>query len=400
MITIGLIGKTNVGKSTFFSAATLIDVPIANRPFVTIEPNVGIAYVKKKCVHVELGVKCNPRNSICMGDYRFIPVKLVDVAGLIPGAHEGRGLGNKFLDDLRKADVLIHVIDASGSTNEEGVPVPPGNRDPEEDVAFIEKEIEEWFYSIISKDWSKFARTVDLSSKDPIDELLAKLSGLSINKYHIIETLRETKLENLKLMQWTEEDLRMFSKKLREISKPIIIAANKADIPEAKKFIEKMKNKYKYIVPTSAEAELALRKASKAGLIEYIPGEKEFKILKELSGKQKEALDYIKKNVLDIYGSTGVQEALNMAVFGALSMIVVYPVEDEKKLTDHNGNVLPDAILIKKGSTPKDLASVIHSELAKGFLFAINVKKKVRVGEEYELQDGDVIKIVSSTARP
>ncbi|QIW23313.1 redox-regulated ATPase YchF [Sulfolobus sp. S-194] len=400
MITIGLIGKTNVGKSTFFSAATLIDVPIANRPFVTIEPNVGIAYVKKKCVHVEFGVKCNPKNSICIEDYRFIPVKLVDVAGLIPGAHEGRGLGNKFLDDLRKADVLIHVIDASGSTNEEGIPVAPGSRDPEEDISFIEKEIEEWFYSIISKDWQKFARTVDLSNKDPIDELLSKLSGLSINKYHIIETLRETKLENLKLMQWSEEDLRNFARKLREVSKPIVIAANKADIPESRNFIEKLKRKYNYVIPTSAEAELALRRASKAGIIEYIPGEKDFKILKELNPKQKEALDYIKKNVLEIYGNTGVQEALNTAVFSALSMIVVYPVEDEKKLTDHNGNILPDAILIKKGSSPKDLASVIHSELAKGFLFAINVKKKVRVGEEYQLQDGDVIKIVSSTARP
>ena len=400
MITIGVIGKTNVGKSTFFSAATLIDVPIANRPFVTIEPNVGIAYVKKKCVHVEFGVKCNPKNSMCIGDYRFIPVKLVDVAGLIPGAHEGRGLGNKFLDDLRKADVLIHVVDASGSTNEEGIPVLPGSRDPEEDIKFIETEIDEWFFSIISKDWQKFARTTDLSNKDPVNELLSKLSGLSINKSHIIEALRQSKLENVKLMQWTEEDLRFFSKKLREISKPMVIVANKADIPESRKFIEKLKQKYKHVVPTSAEAELALRKAAKAGLIEYIPGERDFKILKELVAKQKEALDYIKRNVLEVYGSTGVQEALNTAVFEALSMIVVYPVEDEKKLTDHNGNVLPDALLVEKGSTPRDLAAMIHSDLAKGFLYAINVKKKTRVGEDYRLQDGDVIKIVSSRAKP
>lgn len=151
MITIGLIGKTNVGKSTFFSAATMLEVEIANRPFVTIEPNVGVAYVRKKCVHTELGVKCQPKNSICIGDYRFIPVKLVDVAGLIPGAHEGRGLGNKFLDDLRKADVLIHVVDASGSTNEEGVMVSPGSRDPEEDIKFVESEIDEWFFSVIKR---------------------------------------------------------------------------------------------------------------------------------------------------------------------------------------------------------------------------------------------------------
>ncbi|MFP3202209.1 MAG: redox-regulated ATPase YchF [Sulfolobus sp.] len=400
MITIGLIGKTNVGKSTFFSASTLIDVEIANRPFVTIEPNVGIAYVKTKCVHTEFGVKCNPRNSVCIGDYRFIPVKLVDVAGLIPGAHEGRGLGNKFLDDLRKADVLIHVVDASGSTNEEGIPVPPGTRNPEEDIKFIIDEIDEWFYSIISKDWAKFARNVDLSNKDPVEELLAKLSGLSINKTQIIETLRETKLENVKLMQWSEEDLRNFSKKLREISKPIVIAANKIDILESRKFIDNLKKKYKWVIPTSAEAELALRKASKAGLIEYIPGESDFKITRELSGKQKQALEYIKKNVLEVYGSTGVQQAINTAVFEALGMIVVYPVEDEKKLTDHNGNVLPDAILIKRGSTPRDLASLIHTELAKGFLYAINVKKKIRVGEDYQLQNNDVIKIVSTTARP
>jgi len=400
MITIGLIGKTNVGKSTFFSASTLIDVEIANRPFVTIEPNVGIAYVKTKCVHTEFGVKCNPRNSVCIGDYRFIPVKLVDVAGLIPGAHEGRGLGNKFLDDLRKADVLIHVVDASGSTNEEGIPVPPGTRNPEEDIKFIIDEIDEWFYSIISKDWAKFARNIDLSNKDPVEELLAKLSGLSINKTQIIETLRETKLENVKLMQWSEEDLRNFSKKLREISKPIVIAANKIDILESRKFIDNLKKKYKWVIPTSAEAELALRKASKAGLIEYIPGESDFKMTRELSGKQKQALEYIKKNVLEVYGSTGVQQAINTAVFEALGMIVVYPVEDEKKLTDHNGNVLPDAILIKRGSTPRDLASLIHTELAKGFLYAINVKKKIRVGEDYQLQNNDVIKIVSTTARP
>jgi len=399
MITVGLIGKTNVGKSTFFSAATLVDVEIANRPFVTIEPNVGMAYVKTLCVHNEFKVKCNPRNSICIGDYRFIPIKLVDVAGLIPGAHEGRGLGNKFLDDLRKADVLIHVIDASGSTNEEGVPVEPGSRDPEEDIKFVEDEINEWFISIIKKDWEKFARITDLGNKDPIDALLSKLSGLSVNREQIIQSLKESKLENVKFMQWSEEDIRRFGITLRQISKPIVIAANKDDIPIARKNIDRLKEKYKFLIPTSAEAELALRKAAKNGLIDYIPGEKEFKIKSNnLPEKQRKALDYIKTNVLDVYGNTGVQQAINEAVFGALNMITVFPVEDERKLTDRNGNVLPDAILIKRGSTPKDLAAVIHSDLAKGFLYAIDARKKIRVGENYQLQDRDVIKIVSSLA--
>ncbi|BDC19307.1 redox-regulated ATPase YchF [Acidianus sp. HS-5] len=399
MITVGLIGKTNVGKSTFFSAATLVDVEIANRPFVTIEPNVGMAYVKTLCVHNEFKVKCNPKNSICIEDYRFIPIKLVDVAGLIPGAHEGRGLGNKFLDDLRKADVLIHVIDASGSTNEEGVTVESGSRDPEEDIKFVEDEINEWFISIIKKDWEKFARISDLGNKDQIDALLGKLSGLSVNREEIIQSLKESKLENIKFMQWNEEDIRKFGITLRQVSKPIIIAANKDDIQVARKNIDRLKEKYKFIVPTSAEAELALRKAAKNGLIDYIPGEKEFKIKSiGLPEKQRKALDYIKTNVLDVYGNTGVQQAINEAVFGALNMITVFPVEDERKLTDRNGNVLPDAILIKKGSTPKELAAAIHSDLAKGFLYAIDARKKIRVGENYQLQDRDVIKIVSSLA--
>ncbi|MEM0015533.1 MAG: redox-regulated ATPase YchF [Saccharolobus sp.] len=400
MISIGVIGKTNVGKSTFFSAATLRDVEIANRPFVTIKPNEGIGYVKVKCVHTEFNVKCNPKNSICINDYRFIPIKLIDVPGLIPGAHKGRGLGNKFLDDLRQADALIHVIDASGSTNEEGVPVEPGSRNPEEDIKFIENELDEWFYSIVSKDWSKFARTADLSGKDIVEALLNKLSGISVNRYHIIEALKITKLENLKLMQWSEEDLRLFAKSLRLISKPMIIAANKSDLREARNNIKLLREKYKWVIPTSAISEISLRKASKSGIINYIPGDSNFTILKPLNEKQKEALEYIKNNVLKVYGSTGIQDAINTAVFEALNMIVVYPVEDERKLSDKNGNVLPDALLLKRGSTPRDLAFAIHSELAKGFLYAIDVKKKIRIGDDYLLQPNDVIKIVSTTARP
>jgi len=398
LITIGVIGKTNVGKSTFFSASTLIEVERANRPFVTINPNIGVSHVRVECVHREFGVKCNPRNSYCINDFRFIPVTLVDVAGLIPGSHEGKGLGNVFLDELRKADVLLHVIDASGSTDERGVPVPPGSRDPIKDVELIENEIDEWFFSIVSKDWDKFSKTVDLSGKDTVESLLSRLSGLTINRSHLLEALRSSKLEGRKLSSWSREELRTFVKNLRRISKPMVIVANKADLPEAKTNIQRLKDRFTHVVPVSAESELALRKASRAGLIEYLPGDSSFRISKALSAEQKRALEYIKTNVLDIYGSTGVQRAINEAVFEALGMITVFPVEDEKCLCDRNGNVLPDALLLKRGSTPLDLAQQIHSDLAKGFLYAMDVRRKEKIGREYTLKDRDVIKIVSTTA--
>src|SRR5271157_5635220 len=133
-VLVGVVGKPNVGKSTFFAAATLKDVPIADYPFTTIQANVGVAYLRTKCVCKEMGVTDKPRNSICVDGTRLIPVKLVDVAGLVEGASEGRGLGNQFLDEVRQADALIQVVDASGSTDSEGRKVPPGSNDPLKDI--------------------------------------------------------------------------------------------------------------------------------------------------------------------------------------------------------------------------------------------------------------------------
>ncbi len=400
---VGVIGKTNVGKTTFFAAATLVDAARFNVPFTTIEPNVGIAYLRKRCVHVELGVEDNPRNSLCIKGYRFIPVKLIDVAGLIPGAHAGRGLGNKFLDDLRKADALIHVVDASGSTDPEGRPVPPGTHDPIEDVRFVEREIDEWIYGIISKDWQRFARKVDSTLCDPVEELTQRLSGLSVRRHHVVQALREAKLEGLKFTAWREEELRDFARALRKVSKPMIIAANKADLPSAVDNIKRMQRELKdyNVVPTSAEAELALRKAAKQGLIEYLPGDREFKVLdpSKLSEKQLRALKYIEENVFKRWGSTGVQDVINKAFFELLNMITVYPVEDANRYTDHHGNVLPDVYLVPKGTTARELAYMIHTDLGKSFLYAIDAKSKRRVGEDYVLQDNDVIKIVAAKAR-
>lgn len=395
------MGKTNVGKSTFFSAATLIDVKIENRPFVTIEPNVGIAYVRTKCVHTELGLRgCNAKNSVCLEGVRMIPVKLMDVAGLIKDSHKGRGLGNKFMDDLRQADVLIHVIDVSGSTDEEGRPVPPGTYDPVEEVLSIESEINEWFYGIISRDWARFARGLDNMPWDQVvDALTKRVSGLSIRREHVLMALKLSGLELSKPSSWREEELRSFVVRLREVAKPTVIVGNKADLPEAldniNHVIKTLENRV--FIPASSVYELALRKASKAGLIKYLPGDQDFTILDEskLNPKQKAVLDKIRE-FMRKFGGTGVQQALNTAIFNVLNYIVVYPIEDPHKFTDSSGNVLPDAYLVRKGTTAQELAYLVHTDLGKGFLYAILAKENKRVGSTYELQNNDVIKVVSA----
>ncbi len=348
--------------------------------------------------------ECNPKNSLCIKGVRFIPIKLMDVAGLVKGAHKGRGLGNKFMDDLRQADVLLHVVDMAGSTDKDGNPVKPGTHDPLEDIESIEFEVNEWFYGIISRDWVRFSRSLDTMPWDKVVDALAKrVSGLSIRKEHVVRALKEAKLEGTKPGSWREEELKLFTKKLREISKPIIVIANKMDIPVAEDNLKRAVKKFsssRVIVPASAVFELALRKAAKLGLIEYLPGDDSFSIIdkSKLNQKQLMALEMISK-FMEKYGGTGVQQALNKAIFEVLNMIVVYPVENINKFTDSQGNVLPDAYLVRNGTTASELAYMIHTDLGKGFLHAILAKENKKVGASYVLRDCDVIKVVSATAR-
>ncbi|MCE4624460.1 MAG: redox-regulated ATPase YchF [Desulfurococcales archaeon] len=401
-ILIGVVGKTNVGKSTFFTAATEAPAEIGNRPFVTIEPNVGVGYVKKRCVHVELGLDhCDAANSLCLEGWRMIPVKMMDVAGLVPGAHQGRGLGNRFLDNLRRADVLLLVVDASGGTSPEGVPVKPGSYDPVEEVKFIIEEIDEWMYGIISKDWKKTARTIDTSDVLDVPGALAqRLSGLSIRKSHVVKALEGTGLSSKKLSNWTPEELRLFIKAVRKASKPIVIVANKADIPIAEENIKRLKRAFPGIpvIPVSAASELLLRRLAKEGVIKYIPGDPDFEVIdaSKVDSRTEKLLTLVRERVLKKYGSTGVQQAINTAVLDVLKMISVYPVDDPNKYTDKKGRILPDVLLVPKGTTARELAYKIHTDLGETFLYAINAKTKQRVGESYVLQDNDVIKIVAA----
>ncbi|MFH0897709.1 MAG: redox-regulated ATPase YchF [Candidatus Bathyarchaeota archaeon] len=401
MVLIGIVGKPNTGKSTFFSAATLITVPIENRPFTTIKPNRGIAFLRTPCVCTELGVKDEPVNSACVNGIRMIPVELIDCAGLIPDSWKGKGLGNYFLDEIRKADALIHIVDAAGATDEEGRPCKPGTRDPQEDVIFLEREIAMWLVQILQKDWKKIGQRVETIHENLVDLISDRLSGLAIKNIHISEAIAKVELDEAKPLKWSDDDLLRFALQIQRTSKPMIIAANKIDIPNAEDNISHLRDKGNITYPCSAEAELVLRRAAEKRLIDYIPGDSNFTILESstLNEVQKKALEVIKDKILMKWGTTGIQEAINASFFTLLQMITVYPVENVEKFSDHNDRVLPDVYLVPYGTSVKQFAYMIHSDLGSGFLYAVDARSKRRLGEDYTVKDRDIIKIVSTKAR-
>jgi len=394
---IGLLGKANVGKSTFFSSATETIAQSGNFPFTTIEPNVGVCYLKITCECKNLDNRCG--NNLCDDGTRFIPVKLIDVAGLVPGAHEGKGLGNQFLTDAMKAEALIHVVDISGSTDIQGQPVNVGTHDPLEDIKFVEKEFDLWFKEILDREWPKLVKEIDQKRAKITDGIARRFTGLGISESQVDQVLISMSLKTKKPQDWSEDDIMEFLKTLRKNAKPLLIAANKADLCDDLKVLEKISENFK-VIPSSAETELLLKKATKAELINYVPGDNTFsgKENTQLSEQQNNAL-HLAKNVLTKIKTTGIQEILNSIIFDVLDMIVVYPVEDESKLTNKQGQVLPDARLLKKGSTAKELAFTIHQDIGNGFLHAIDAKSKQRIGADHELKNGDIIKIVSTLSR-
>jgi ribosome-binding ATPase len=386
---IGIIGAPNKGKSTLFSALTLNDVDIADYPFTTINPNMGIAYATAECPERELGTKCKARNSLCINGIRRIPVNIVDVAGLVEGAHSGKGMGNQFLNDLAAADALMLVVDASGRTDSGGNPCDSCNAI--DDIRIVKGELVKWLASIIEKHINKLSKRTD-----GIEALAEVLTGLKISREKIKSAIASTSLASTRI-SWSNEEMEKFAANLLDASKPILIVANKCDVKGSEENVNAIKSEFgeRNVIAISAAIELALRKAEQQHMIEYTAGSKGFRIIGDkVSKEQLDALNYM-LGFIKTNGSDA-QNVVNMAVFGLLGNVVVYPVEDENKYTDHFGNVLPDAILMKSGSTALDLAAAIHTDIAKNMLYAVDARTKMRLSKDYVLKNNDVIRIVSA----
>jgi len=392
VVVIGIVGKPNVGKSTFFKSVTLLPVKISNYPFTTVQPYIGTGYLVIDCIEKHFGIKCTPRAGICRRGKRFIPIQIIDIPGLVEEAHKGKGLGNAFLDVTRNADVLINIIDIAGTTDKEGNPVPAGSYDPLEDFIWVENEIDTWFYHKIKKNLIKLYEKYKNEPKEIENKLIKLLASFKIKEEifrYVLEKFNNDIIDIIK----DEDKLFRFIKEIRRLGKPIVYAANKIDLHQGKIFYKKVIREYKdkVIIPTSAFVELGLRILDAEGKIEYIPLESEIEI--KVNDPQVEIfVDYAKENVLKEFGSTGVQDILNVAIFNVAGFIAVWPVANEN-LADSKGRILPDVILMPKGSKVKDLALKLHTEIYEKFIVAKELKSGKILKKDDLLSHNDVIKI-------
>lgn len=393
-VLVGIVGKPSSGKTTFLNALCGTSAKTADYPFTTIDPNQGVGFVTTPCVCQELNVTCNPRNSECVDNVRKIPVKVIDVAGLVPGAYEGRGMGNQFLSDLAQADILIHVLDISGSLNEEGESLDPGSHDPSKDIQFLENEIAQWMVGILKKDWLRAVRKAETERKNILDFITEKMTGLKITRAHISQAAKAANLDASAAKEWNDTDLVRLCQEIQKKGKPIILAANKIDRPTSKRNFERLKKDIgDHIVPTSALTDIVLKNLETKEKVKYVSESGRLTLSPNLPPNEEQIVTKIQTDILTPYGTTGIFSTLNTAIFDVLELISVYPVADVSNLSDQDGKILPDVYLVPKGTSVKELAGIVHQDLFKHFLFGIDVRTNRKLSEKHEIQFGDVIKI-------
>lgn len=347
------------------------------------------------------GSICEPRTGTCIGHNRFVPTFLVDVAGLVPGASEGRGRGNAFLSDLANCDALIQVVDAAGMTDMEGNPISQVD-DIESSILsetdFLTSELDSWIFGLLNDGWSRASKKVQAEGEKGFSKFLhERFTGLGATLPQVLQVLDSMRTKSGDIDTpwiWEESKIRLLAIEIRRQLFPIHIAANKADSVEQETWnvlsIEGI------VQPTMADMELALRRADSSGLIEYNSGDSDFNIIDEsnLSDAQLSALSTMKQKLVNL-GNTGVSKLISDVLFEALDHVVVYPVADENAWKDGDGRILPDAFVVPNLLAAKSLAYKVHSDLGDGFIKAVDSRTRRVVGADYECKNNDVIKIHS-----
>lgn len=316
-----------------------------------------------------------------MNGLRSVPIELLDVAGLVPGAHQGRGLGNKFLDDLRHADALIHVVDVSGTTDAEGKAT--RGYDPSVDIEWLRGEILRWVEGNLMEKWGSIKRRHVAIKANPVDTLQGQFSGYGSTRDVVARTLDRLALKE-PLDAWSNETISRVVDQFVEEKFPIVLALNKIDHADADKNIAKIAKMVPAtrMVLCSAISEVFLRKLAKQGYVRYVEGsefvdtrddlieqgEADGGGLKECDEKLKTRIENLKDMVLYRFGSTGVVQVLSRAA-DVLGLVPVFPVKNTHTFgAASTGPVFRDCVLVKKNSTVSDVARKIMGDAPINFI--------------------------------
>eukprot|EP00873_Tetraselmis_striata_P034076 jgi/Tetstr1/454340/TSEL_004018.t1 len=417
--TIGLVGKPSAGKSTFFNAGTdprneQAAARVAAFPFTTITPNTGTGYFATPCPCTRVGipaVRCQaagghvaplpatgaecahstvaapgfsealPAGSI---PWRHAKITLKDVAGLVPGAYQGRGRGNAFLNDLCGADVLMHIVDVSGSTDSEGCATAAGEgSDPADEICWLRHELHCWVFSNLRQKWATVLRRPERlpsllsgyhASKGMLEAVLSKCG---------VDARRPESLASVK--HWDEAQVHSLVAHFLRTRFPILLVLNKADVggAEARVAAVRASHSREPSVAVSAESEAWLCRARAKAQVQYVSGAPTCRLLCQDQAVVAR-LRQIEANVLHKFGSTGVQAALSAAVslrppalafpVASLDSCAALPVRAQTSplVSGHDGGgqqssgkdapggvggqpVLRDCVLLKPGSTVGEL---------------------------------------------
>ncbi|KAK3052280.1 hypothetical protein LTR09_006490 [Extremus antarcticus] len=413
---IALVGKPSSGKSSTLNSLTDTTAKVGNFPFTTIDPNRAVGYLHIPCACSRttlpgntpsspsepppLQSRCKPNYGACQQGTRSVPIELLDVAGLVPGAHQGKGLGNKFLDDLRSADALIHVVDVSGTTDSEGKAT--RGYDPSVDIAWLRDEIVRWVLGNLMQKWGGVKRRHTAIKATAVETLQGQFSGYGANSQVIARTLDKLALKQA-LQDWDDATIQKVVEAFVDEKFPTVIALNKIDHPDADKNISKIAKQQppERLVLCSAISEVFLRRLVKQGFVLYIPGSEfvdtredllengtspEEVELKEMDEKLKTRIENLKDMVLFRFGSTGVNQVLSRAS-EVLGLVPVFPVRnigsfgsgDAGTAGGDRAVVFRDCVLVKKGSTVGDVYRKVMGDAPLAFTETVG---GVRVSED------------------